>query len=306
VRALRSSSAQSWSEVQVLTRFISTSCDLPQIFGRRCRWTHQGPDEVPKVTWLLWCLNNRSGDIAITFPERSSSVTDRKDSETRSEGIRILGLIVVIVSMAATIVVLISEDLDAAAGVAALVMIPLFILSIQLDSGRGQRIAAMTALVGVLALIATLVIVRPFQREPPPGPTEPPTPIETSPSSPTSPTTTQPSSPSTSQSQTKTTPPPPTPVGWVKAWKGPFRLGLRTGIDLDTAPASLVTGPDNNLLQGDLLYDDSDALSAMLVPYAWVAPQNRIAGQMRMPATRLWEPFVTRTPLTPDPVSTYA
>jgi hypothetical protein len=67
-----------------------------------------------------------------------------------------------------------------------------------------------------------------------------------------------------------------------------------------------VTGPDNNLLQGDLLYDDSDALSAMLVPYAWVAPQNRIAGQMRMPATRLWEPFVTRTPLTPDPVSTYA
>jgi hypothetical protein len=32
-----------------------------------------------------------------------------------------------------------------------------------------------------------------------------------------------------------------------------------------------VTGPDNNLLQGDLLYDDSDALSATLVPYAWVA-----------------------------------
>jgi hypothetical protein len=57
----------------------------------------------------------------------------------------------------------------------------------------------------------------------------------------------------------------------VTAWKGPFRLGLRTGIDLDTAPASLVTGPGGNLLQGDVLYDDSDALSATLVPYAWVA-----------------------------------
>jgi hypothetical protein len=139
---------------------------------------------VPKVTWLLWCPNNRSGDIATTFPERSSSVTDGKDSETRSEGFRVLSVVVVIISMAATILVLISEGLDAA-GAAALVMIPLFILSLRLDSGRGQRIAVMTALIGVLALIATLVIVRPSERESQPGPTGTPSPTSTISSTPT-------------------------------------------------------------------------------------------------------------------------
>jgi hypothetical protein len=199
-------------------------------------------------------------------------VTDGKDSETRTEGIRVLGLIVVIVSMAATSFILISEGLQAAAAVAALVMIPLFILSIQLDSGRGQRVAVMTALVGVLALIATLVIVRPSEHESQPGPTETP------PSTPTSPTSPTPPEPSpTPQAPTSKPPRPPSPspsptlVGWVKAWKGPFRLPHISGIDLDTAPPSYATGRAGNLDQGDLFYDNRDALFPKLVPHAWVA-----------------------------------
>jgi uncharacterized membrane protein YdbT with pleckstrin-like domain len=57
---------------------------------------------VPKVTWLLSCPNNRSSDIAITFPERSSSVTDRKDSDARVR--RYLLISVILVTIASLLV----------------------------------------------------------------------------------------------------------------------------------------------------------------------------------------------------------
>jgi hypothetical protein len=203
------------------------------------------------------------GSDAITLPARSSTVTDGKDSDTRTDGVRVLGLIVVIVSMAATIFILISEGLEAAAAVAAVVTIPLFILSIQLDSGRGQRVAVMTALVGILALIATLVGVRPSEHESQTGPTVTPPTTPTSPTSPTpppEPPTTPPAPPTT----TKPPPPPPDPH-WEAVWKDDFQLELLSGIELDTVPPLLARG------FGDLLYDDSHALSPVLVPYGKVA-----------------------------------
>jgi hypothetical protein len=77
---------------------------------------------VPKVTWLLWCPHNRSGDIAITFPERSSSVTDRKDSEARVR--RYLGISVILVTISLALVWKFLGDTQAV-GVATVVGLPL-------------------------------------------------------------------------------------------------------------------------------------------------------------------------------------
>jgi hypothetical protein len=57
----------------------------------------------------------------------------------------------------------------------------------------------------------------------------------------------------------------------VTVWKGPFRLRHLSGIDVDTAPPSLATGPADNLDQGDLFYDNRDAFSPKLWPEALLA-----------------------------------
>lgn len=241
---------------------------------------------MPKLTWLLWCPNHRSGDIASTFPGRSSSVATRKGSIARVR--RYLLISVILVTIASLLVWRVWGHQEATA-VATLVGVALAALTAlalpkngarsedgELDPGGGQLIAGMLALVGavaVFAVVVSLIIYRNLSPVPTPEPTPTPTPTPTRTPKPTktskptatpSPTlVTEPSTPPTSKP-----PPPPPTQSWVTAWKGPFRLRLLSGIDVDTAPPSLATGPAGNLDQGDLFYDNSDALSAKLVPYA--------------------------------------
>ena len=242
---------------------------------------------MPKVTWLVWCRNNRSGDIATTFPERSSFVATGKDSDAR--GRRYLGISVILVTMSLLLVWKFWGDAKVAV-VATVVVVPLTALSALAvrhetksdgDSGDGQPIAGITTLIGAVVLFAVVVTLT-IQRSgedrgdddtiPTPTATPTPTPSRSKTPKPTptpSPTPVmEPSTPPTSKAPPP--PPPPTPR-WVKAWNGPFRLQHLSGIDLDTTPPSFATGPADNLDQGDLFYDNRDALSPKLVPQAWVA-----------------------------------
>jgi hypothetical protein len=195
-------------------------------------------------------------------------VTDRKDSDAHSPAFLVISVIVVTTSITSSLLVLIVSGLAEAAFAAALAAVAIAAVALfkGVDSGGRRRIALLAALVSAIATVITYRIFwAPEPGDPPPPPPPPPTPTKTQkPTTTPSPTpVTEPSTPPTSK------PPSPTPTPstrtWVKAWNGPVRLGLLSGIDLDTAPPLLATG------YGDLLYDDSHALSPVLVPDGWVA-----------------------------------
>jgi hypothetical protein len=243
--------------------------------GRTFR-LHQGPDEVPDVTWLLWWPNYRSGDIAITFPERSSSVTNQQDSDAHSRAFLVISVIVVTTAITWLLLALIFSGLQKTAAAATLAAVPIAAVALfkGVDSGGRRRIAVLTALVSAITTVIAYRILWSPEPDPPPPPPPSPRPIQTQePTTTPEPTpVTEPSPPPKPPTTTSPTPPPPPPSGsWVTAWKGPFRLGHLSGIDVDTAPPSLATGPADNLDQGDLFYDDRDAFSPKLWQHAALA-----------------------------------